>query len=490
MTDNFDDFETIIGLEVHAQLKTKSKMYCRCDADYVNAEPNTHCCPVCMGMPGTLPTVNQQAVEYAAMTALALNCEIAKFTKFDRKNYNYPDLMKGYQISQYDLPIGQHGWLTVDTEKGTRKIGINRCHMEEDVGKLVHHGKGANAYTLLDINRAGMPLLEIVSEPDMRSPEEARQYLVKLRSILWYTGVSNASMEEGSFRCDANISIRPRGTDKLLTKVEIKNVNSFRGVFRALEYEEIRQRKIFSEGGKIIQETRGWSDAEGKTFSQRSKEEANDYRYFPEPDIPPITPTREWVEEVRAKLPELPDARRDRFMEQYGLSSYDASLLTSTREMADYYEDLVKVINAPATAKDGANWMLGGVSTILNEETIDIKQFAEKIGVEALAGLISQVANKVVTANTGKEVLNEMFKTGKSAKAIIEEKGLAQISDEGALDQAIDDAIKANPQAVADFKAGKTQSVRFLVGQVMKLTKGRANPNLVTDMINKKLGEL
>lgn len=490
MSYNFDDYETIIGLEVHAQLKTKSKMYCRCDADYVNAAPNTHVCPVCLGMPGSLPTVNKQAVEYAMMTALALNCHVAEFTKFDRKNYNYPDLVKGYQISQYDLPIGSHGWLTVDTEEGTRKIGINRCHMEEDVGKLTHHGHGSSAYTTIDFNRAGMPLLEIVSEPDMRSPEEARQYLVKLRSILWYTGVSNASMEEGSFRCDANISIRPKGTDKLLTKVEVKNINSFRGVFRALAYEEIRQREMFAAGERIIQETRGWLDGEGKTISQRSKEEANDYRYFPEPDIPPITPSREWVEEVRAKLPELPDARRDRFMEQYALSSYDSSLLTSTREMADYYEKLVSVLEAPATSKDAANWVLGSVSTILNNETIDIAAFAEKIDVNALSGLITLVANKTITANTGKEVLDEMYKTGKSAKDIVAEKGLAQISDEGALDQAVADAIAANPQAVADYKAGKTQSARFLVGQVMKLTKGRANANLVMDMITKKLGEL
>ncbi len=333
------EYETIIGLEVHAQLLTKSKMFCSCSTDYASAPPNTHVCPVCLGMPGVLPTINKKAIEYAVMTALALNCTIPEHSRFDRKNYPYPDLMKGYQISQYDNPLSNNGWLTIEVEGKTRRIGITRVHQEEDVAKLVHRSDpSGESYSLVDVNRAGVPLMEIVSEPDMRSPEEAREYLMKLHSILQYLGVSTGNMEEGSFRCDANVSIRPVGSTKLMSKVEVKNMNSFKAVYRALAYEVERQRKVVGEGGRLVQETRGWVEEKGTTVSQRSKEQAHDYRYFPEPDLPPLELSRKLVEEIRSRLPELPDARRGRFISQYNLSRYDASLWTRSKALADLFE--------------------------------------------------------------------------------------------------------------------------------------------------------
>ncbi len=330
------EYETVIGLEVHAQLLTKSKMYCGCSADYASAPPNTHVCPVCLGMPGVLPVINKQAIEFTIMTALALNCPVSDFTRFDRKNYPYPDLMKGYQISQSYAPIARQGFTTVEVDGATKQVGINHVHLEEDVAKLLHRaGPAGEDYSLVDVNRSGVPLMEIVSEPDLRSPEEARQYLVKLRSILQYLGVSTGNMEEGSFRCDANISVRPAGTKELGPKVEVKNLNSFKAVFLAMEYEAQRQRKAAAEGKRLVQETRGWVEAQGKTVTQRSKEYAHDYRYFPEPDLPPVVIGREWVEAVRKKLPEMPEARRDRFMKEYGLPKYDADLLTGSKAMAD-----------------------------------------------------------------------------------------------------------------------------------------------------------
>ena len=325
------EYETIIGLEVHAQLLTRSKMYCGCSADYASAPPNTHVCPVCLGMPGVLPVINKQAIEFTMMTALALNCPVSDFTKFDRKNYPYPDLMKGYQISQFDAPIGRKGWLTIEVDGQRKQIGITRVHLEEDVAKLLHRTSPDGDYSLVDVNRSGCPLMEIVGEPDLRSPEEARQYLVKLRSILQYLGVSTGNMEEGSFRCDANISVRPVGSAEFGAKVEVKNMNSFKAVYLAMEYEAQRQRKAAAEGKRLVQETRGWVEDQGKTVSQRSKEYAHDYRYFPEPDLPPLVIGRDWVEAVRKKLPELPEARRDRFMTEYGLSQYDADLLTESK---------------------------------------------------------------------------------------------------------------------------------------------------------------
>ncbi len=483
------DYETVIGLEVHAQLRTSSKMYCSCSSDYANAPPNTHVCPVCLGMPGVLPYINRQAVEYAMMTALALNCSISPYTKFDRKNYPYPDLMKGYQISQYDQPVGLGGWLNIEVNKEIKRIGITRVHQEEDVAKLLHRDEGGMAYSLVDVNRSGVPLMEIVSEPDMRSAEEARAYLVKLHSILRYLGVSTANMEEGSFRCDANISIRPRGTDKLLAKVEVKNMNSFRAVFRALEYEGERQRKVLSQGGRLAQETRGWVEPEGKTVSQRSKEFAHDYRYFPEPDLPPITPSSAWVENVRAMLPELPEVRLDRFVSQYGLPVYDADLLTENRETADYYELLV-LSDPEVSPKEISNWLVGAAAGILNTSGCDIIEFGRRVNPQNFTALVKLVSKAVVNAGTGKVVLEEMFNSGHAAHTIIEEKGLGQISDTSELETAALQVIRDNPQAVADFKAGKAQAVKFMVGQLMRLSKGRANPNMASEIITRKLGEL
>jgi len=489
------NFDTIIGLEVHAQLNTKSKMFCRCSSDYANATPNTHVCPVCLGMPGVLPVINSQAVEYTIMTALVLNCSIAGYTKFDRKNYPYPDLMKGYQISQYDAPIGHQGWLAIEADGQKKRVGITRVHLEEDVAKLLHRTPpGEESYSLVDVNRSGVPLMEIVGEPDLRSPEEARQYLIKLRSILQYLGVSTANMEEGSFRCDANISIRPENSTQYLAKVEVKNMNSFKAVYRALEYEAKRQRKAYHQGKRLVQETRGWVEAKGKTVAQRSKEYAHDYRYFPEPDLPPLVLERDWVEKIRSKLPELPEARRDRFMAEYGLSLYDADLLTSSKAMAEYFEvcliaGVPQNLSPDRRAKMVSNWLLGEVSRITKANNIDITDFRKKVSPERLSRLVTLNSEGMVSTATAKSVLEEMFNTGKDADTIVAEQGLGQISDTKALEEVASQVIWANPKAVADYRAGKTQSLKFLVGQVMRATKGRVNPNLAGELLRKKLEE-
>ncbi len=512
------DFETVIGLEVHAQLLTRSKMYCGCSADYATAPPNTHVCPVCLGMPGVLPVINRQAVEFTIMTALALNCTVSECTKFDRKNYPYPDLMKGYQISQYDAPIGKGGWLGIEIDGQKREIGITRVHLEEDVAKLLHRtADDGDEYSLVDVNRSGVPLMEIVGEPDLRSPEEARQYLIKLRSILQYLGVSTGNMEEGSFRCDANISIRSAGSAELGPKVEVKNMNSFRAVYLAMEYEAKRQRKAFSEGKKLAQETRGWVEGKGKTVSQRSKEYAHDYRYFPEPDLPPLSISREWVEEIKARLPELPEDRRDRFMKEYGLPLYDADLLTGNKAMADYFEDWLRIEKyieikekgrdrdleeefnriygvekdkiISKKAKTISNWLLGEANRIINATDTDIDEFARRIEPAKFSSLIGLQERGVVSGTIAKPVLEEMFNTGKSAEEIIKGRGLRQISDAGELEDAIVDVINSNTQAVSDYRSGKEAALKFLVGQVMRATKGRANPALAGELLQKKLGE-
>ncbi len=487
------NFETIIGLEVHAQLLTKSKMFCRCSADYADASPNTHVCPVCLGMPGVLPTINQQAVEYTIMTALALNCIISEYTKFDRKNYPYPDLMKGYQISQYDAPFGHGGWLTIEVNGQKKKVGITRVHLEEDVAKLIHRtSPEGESYSLVDVNRAGVPLMEVVGEPDLRSPEEARQYLIKLRSILQYLGVSTGNMEEGSFRCDANISIRPENSPDSMAKVEVKNMNSFKAVYRALEYEVKRQRRAAEEGKRLIQETRGWVEERVKTVSQRSKEYAHDYRYFPEPDLPPLVISQDWVEKIESKLPELPESRRDRFVTEYSLPLYDASLLTSSKAMADYFEACMKEPSGrlPAErAKMVSNWLLGEVSRIINANNIDIVDFRKKVSPERLVRLSVLNSQAVINASTAKLVLEEMFNTGKDPDTILKEGERGQINDIPQLMDATGTVIEANPQPVADFKAGKEQALKFLVGQVMKATRGRANPKLVNELLKEKLKE-
>jgi aspartyl-tRNA(Asn)/glutamyl-tRNA(Gln) amidotransferase subunit B len=476
-------YEIIIGLEVHAQLLTRSKMFCSCSTDYMNAEPNTHVCPVCLGMPGVLPVINKQAVEFTVMTALALNCTILNNTKFDRKNYCYPDLMKGYQISQYDEPFGRNGHLIIDSDGIKKTIHINRVHLEEDVAKSWHRGD----YSLIDVNRAGIPLMEIVSEPDMRSPEEARDYLVKLRSILRYLGVSTGNMEEGSFRCDANISIRPEGTTQLLAKVEVKNLNSFKAVYQSLRYEVERQKRVLDEGSKTIQETRGWLEEKGETVVQRSKEFADDYRYFAEPDLPPIVMDEAWINSIQSKLPELPEAKKERFMLEYNLTEYDASVLTTTRELAKYFEDSIN-IGGSEKAKSISNWLLGDFSRLLNLSGIEIED--SKLTPEHLVEMIDLIDRGVISGPATKTVFEEMFNGGKHAGDIVKEKKLSQISDADELHSVVLEVIKNNNKSVLDYKKGKTQAITYLMGQVMKTTRGRANPALVKNILVKELGEI
>ena len=474
-------YETVIGLEVHVQLLTKSKMFCSCSADYASAPPNTHVCPICLGMPGVLPGINEKAIEYTVMTALALNCTIPEYTKFDRKNYFYPDLMKGYQISQYDAPIGKGGWLTIESDGTRKRINITRVHLEEDVAKLWHRGD----CSLIDVNRSGVPLMEIVSEPEISYPEEARDYLIKLHNILRYLGVSTANMEEGSFRCDANISIRPLNSKRFLPKVEVKNMNSFKAVYQALEYEARRQRKVLEEGSELVQETRGWIEEAGITVTQRTKEYADDYRYFPEPDLPPLVWDRAWIEEIRARLPELPEARRDRFITQYGLPLYDANILTSSKAMADYFENCVKLMD-PGKAKMVSNWLSGDFSRLLNATNTEIENV--KISPKQLAEMLGLVDNGTISGPAAKAVLEEMFRTGKGASEIITEKKLSQISDADEIREVVKQVIANNVGAAADYTSGKQQALMFIIGQVMKATRGRANPGVVREIIMQELG--
>lgn len=490
MTAIATKYETVIGLEVHCQLITRSKMFCSCSADYSGAEPNTHVCPVCLGMPGVLPVINEQAIEYITMTGLALNCEISEFSKFDRKNYPYPDLMKGYQISQYDLPVCHDGWLEIEVDDERRRIGIERVHMEEDTARLLHRTDAVTGegYSLIDVNRSGTPLMEIVSRPDMRTPAEAREYLVRLRQILRYIGVSDANMEEGNFRCDANISLRPVGAERLGTKVEIKNMNSFRAVHDAIAFEEIRQARMLDAGERIVQETRGWVDERGETVSQRTKEEANDYRYFPEPDLPPLKLSRAFAEAVRAKLPELPAAKKERFL-ALRLSEHEATALTEDRERAAYFEGVSAALGLEPqrSAKLAANWVLGEVARWLNAGQKEIVDFP--LGPEQLAGLARLVEDGKVTPNVGKDVFEKMVTNGMDAAAIVEAEGLAQISGEDDLVEAVRRAIAANQKAVDDYRAGKDASIKFLVGQVMRETRGRANAQVVQGLLERELQE-
>jgi len=494
------EYEPVIGLEIHVQLSTKSKMYCSCGADYQSAEPNTRVCPVCLALPGVLPVVNKAAVEAAMKIGLALGCEIAGVTKFDRKNYPYPDLMKGYQISQFDMPIAYGGWLELPPENGSEKparIGITRVHMEEDVARLTHvagNGHGRGDHALMDVNRAGVPLMEVVSEPDIRSPEQAEAYILTLQSIIQYLGVGTASMEEGSFRCDANVSVRPKGTETLLERTEIKNMNRVRAVERALAYEVRRQVKQHEAGERVVQETRGWDDERGLTVPQRSKEEAHDYRYFPEPDLPPLQIGREWVEEVRAALPELPALRWARFQDEYGLSTYDASLITSTRATADYFEQTVEAAPAgdmrSAFAKETANWLNGEMARLLHasEAAGDISDV--KIGPAQLAQLVEMFRTRELNNAAAKQVFEEMFRTGRDPGAIVSEKGLAKVSGEDELGPVIDAVIAGNEAAVSDYLGGKETAVKFLVGQVMKSTRGRADPAVAATLLKERLDAL
>lgn len=474
-------YELVIGLEVHAQLLTRSKMFCACSTGYASAPPNTHVCPICLGMPGMLPVINERAIEYTVMTALALNCTIPDLAEFDRKNYFYPDLMKGYQISQHGTPFGRGGWLNINTSGQERRIGITDVHLEEDVAKLWHR----EDYSLIDVNRSGAPLMEIVSEPDLTSPEEARDYLVQLRSILRYLGVSTGNMEEGSFRCDANISLRLPGSGEFMPKAEVKNMNSFRSVHQALKYESQRQMQILDQGGKPVQETRGWLEQEGRTVSQRSKEQVGDYRYFPEPDLPPLSLDKAWLEQIRMGLPELPVARRERFIEQYGLSLYDASLLTTSRSMADYFESCMKLVN-PDKAKAVSNWLLGDFSRLLNATNTEIEHV--KIAPGELIGMLALAEDGAISGPAAKTVLEEMFATGKAADEIVAEKQLGQISGEDELRETVRRVLADNSDAVSDYASGKERALTFIMGQVMRATRGRANPGMVRNMIVQELG--
>ena len=492
-THQATEYEAVIGLEVHAQLLTRSKMFCNCAADYQASPPNTRVCPVCMGMPGVLPVINKAAVDATILTGLALNCSINERNKFDRKNYPYPDLVKGYQISQYDLPIASNGWLEIDLDGQRKRAGIVRVHLEEDTAKLLHRSDDTGEhYSLVDLNRSGTPLMEIVGEPDLRSPEEARLYLTKMRTIVRYLGVSTGNMEEGSFRCDANISIRPRGETELpKAKVEVKNMNSFRAVFRALEFEFERQREVLGSGGRIEQETRGWNEVRGVTVSQRSKEHAHDYRYFPEPDLPPMVIGSEWVEELRRRIPELPDAREARFEDQYGLSAYDARLLTNSRAMAEYFEAVVGISKDGGDQRDRAkriaNWMLGELSRLLNAAGIEIDDPKVKVRPEHVAEIAELVASKTVNQTVAKEVFEETFNGGVAPGQLVQEQGKTQISAADEMAPIIEEVIAGNDNAVQDYLGGKETAVKFLVGQVMKATKGRANPSVVHDMLTERL---
>lgn len=468
-------YETVIGLEVHVELHTKSKIFCGCSTEF-GAPPNTHTCPICLGHPGVLPVLNRQAVEYAMKAAMALNCTIADVSKFDRKNYFYPDSPKAYQISQYDQPIGENGWIDIEVDGKTKRIGITRLHLEEDAGKLTHVDGGYAS--LADFNRVGTPLVEIVSEPDISSPEEARAYLEKIRAIMQYCDVSDVKMEEGSLRCDANISLRPFGETKLGTKAELKNMNSFRGVQRGLEYEEIRQAELLDDGEEIVQETRRWDEAAGKTLSMRSKEEAHDYRYFPDPDLVTLHISQEWKDRVRASIPELPDERKARYTSEYGLPTYDAEVITSSMHIANLFEDSIKYTS---DAKAVSNWIMGDLLGYLNSEGVEITELP--LTGQGLGEMIGLIEKGTISNKIAKTVFKEMLESGKLPQQIVEEKGLVQISDEGAILTIVEQVVAANPQSVEDYKAGKQKAIGFLVGQVMKESKGKANPGLANKLL-------
>ncbi|MDQ0974055.1 aspartyl-tRNA(Asn)/glutamyl-tRNA(Gln) amidotransferase subunit B [Neobacillus niacini] len=473
------EFETVIGLEVHVELKTDSKIF-SASPNHFGAEPNTNTSVIDLGYPGVLPVLNKKAVEYGMKAAMALNCQVATHTKFDRKNYFYPDNPKAYQISQFDKPIGEHGWIEIEVNGYTKRIGITRIHLEEDAGKLSH----GNGYSLVDYNRQGTPLVEIVSEPDIRTPDEAYAYLEKLKSIIQYTGVSDCKMEEGSLRCDANISIRPVGQEEFGTKTELKNLNSFNFVRKGLEFEEKRQREVVSNGGKIDQETRRFDEATGATLLMRVKEGSDDYRYFPEPDLLDIYIDEEWKARIAAEIPELPDQRQKRYVEELGLPVYDAKVLTVTKEMADFFEGTV---TAGAEAKLASNWIMGDVSAFLNAEGKELHQIA--LTPEGLASMIKLIENGTISSKIAKTVFKELIENGGDAEKIVKEKGLVQISDEGTLLKIISEVLDANPQSVEDFKNGKNKAVGFLVGQLMKATKGQANPQVVNQLLNQELSK-
>jgi len=470
------DYELVVGIETHVQLKTRTKLFCGCAIQF-GAQPNTQVCPVCLGHPGSLPVLNRAAFELGLRAALALNCSIAPFTKFDRKNYFYPDLPKNYQISQYDLPFSSKGWVEIESGK---KVGITRAHLEEDAGKLIHEEKGPRSF--IDLNRTGTPLVEIVTEPDMRSADEAYQYMNALRTILQYAGVSDCDMEKGELRCDINLSIRPRGQETLGTKTEIKNLNSFKNAKSALEYEHARQIRVLEAGEKIVQSTLLWDAENGKTRLMRSKEEAHDYRYFPEPDLPPVRVSQDWIDKVRAQIPELPAAKRLRFEREYQLSDYDAKVLSFDRAMADFFEEAAKLSGKP---KPVANWLVNELNKVLNEKKIEMS--AVKMSPKSLVELIALVEGGKLTGASAKEVFSDIVESGKAPADVVQARGLAKIADSGAIEGAAKAAIAANPKAVADFKSGKEAALKSLIGGIMKQTKGQADPKLAEEALRKLL---
>lgn len=471
------DYETVIGLEIHAELSTNTKIYCGCINEF-GGEPNTHVCPVCSGMPGTLPVLNKKVVDYAIKAGLAMDCAITPYGKQDRKNYFYPDLPKAYQISQFDLPVCQHGHIDIEVDGKTRTIGITRIHIEEDAGKLVHDDYGNDS--MVDYNRCGVPLIEIVTEPDLRSSEEARVFLDTLKSILEYTEVSDCKMQEGSLRCDVNVSVRPVGQKEFGTRCEMKNVNSFRAAVRAMDYERKRQIEILEDGGEVEQETRRWDDTRGMSVVLRSKEDAHDYRYFPEPDLVPIVIDDAWIEEIRASIPELPAQRKTRYVSDYGLPEYDAFILTSSKHMADFFDACVQ---GGATPKTVSNWLMGDILKVMNDKELEAIPFPPTDMVK----LISLIEKGTISNSAAKKVLDEMFANPRDPEKIVEEKGLVQISDEGAIKAMVDEIVATNPQSVADYKAGKNKAMGFLVGQCMKASKGKANPQMINKLLKEAL---
>ncbi|MCI8384261.1 MAG: Asp-tRNA(Asn)/Glu-tRNA(Gln) amidotransferase subunit GatB [Clostridia bacterium] len=476
-----EDYEVIIGLEVHAELSTKTKIFCSCPTKF-GAEPNTQTCPICMAMPGTLPVLNEKVVEYAVKAGLATNCEISRDSKNDRKNYFYPDLPKAYQISQFDKPLCEKGFIEIDVEDGKKKIGLTRIHIEEDAGKLNHDEFGGGS--LVDLNRAGVPLIEIVSEPDIRSTEETEKYLRKLKSILEYIEVSDCKMQEGSLRADVNVSVRKKGDTKLGTRTEMKNMNSFRSITRAIEYEVDRQIDVIEDGGKIEQETLRWDEVSGRTFSMRDKEDAQDYRYFPEPDLVAIKLSEEYIENIKETLPELPESRKQRYLQEYSLSLKDANLITSSKYLSDLFEEASEVCNNPKAVN---NWIISDISRILNETEMDPIEIP--FDAKQLGKLVILIDKGMISSSIGKKVLVELFEKPRDPEEIIEEKGWIQISDEGAIKEVVLKILESNPQSIADYKAGKDRALGFLVGQAMKETKGKANPQMLNKMFLEELNK-
>ncbi len=478
-------YETVIGLEVHVQINTKTKIFCSCSTEF-GKPPNANTCPICLGMPGVLPVLNKQFLESSMKACLATNCTIAPMNRFARKNYFYPDLPKGYQISQFEEPLGVNGHINIYLDGTKKRIGLTRIHMEEDAGKLIHGenlGSPENSY--VDFNRTGVPLCEVVSEPDLRSAEEARAYLGELKAILEYTEVSDCNMEEGSLRCDANISIRPEGQKELGTRTELKNLNSFKFIQKAIEYEVDRQTRVLEQGDKVIQETRLYDSDRGETFSMRSKEEAHDYRYFPDPDLVPVVVDESWVAEIQKTIPELPEKKRSRFVTEFGIPEYDAGVLTSSRELADYFEKCTTLFSKP---KIISNWIMGDLLRELNKSNKEIKDCP--VSPEALINLLKLIDEGVISGNTAKEVFEDMYHTQKDPAAIVEEKGLKQITDDSAIDAMVEEVLQANLNSVEEFKGGKEKVLGFLVGQVMKASKGKANPGAVNKLLKEKMASM